>query len=525
MIYTVSIVIYLLALVGVGIYKTKMVKSSEDFMVAGRVLPWYILVGTLLATWMGSGSLFSGAGLGYRNGPAALWSSAGAWLGIALIYFIAKRIRNFGKITVPDIFEIRYGNFAAVLATITTVIAYTTIVSYQFRGGGKVLSMVSDGMISLDAGIIITAVFAISYTVLAGMFSVVYTDVVNGVLMAIGVLTALAVMVINIGGVDEMIQVADQAGKWSMFGNWAAERSGDISGPIIAISFFVPTMLLLMGDANMYQRIFSAKDGGSAKKAVFFWVIGVVLLESSISFLGLTGSVAADKGLLPNLVHNEQQVVILESMSAGTDPLPSDLLAARQSGSESVIPAIAIHGGLPLIIGLILVSTMMAIIVSTADSFLLIPATNLTRDVYQKHINNNATEKQIILVSRVFVLILGFIAFMLVSQFKTVLNAAFTAYNIYGASLTPSLLAAFLWKRATKEGAVASIIAGASVTILWTYILPQWSGFYLLHPMLQELTYPAAGLSIAILIIVSLLTPAPSKDVYAQFFNDRSRMS
>ena len=68
MIYTVSIAIYLLALVGVGIYKTKMVKSSEDFMVAGRILPWYILVGTLLATWMGSGSLFSGAGLGYRNG-------------------------------------------------------------------------------------------------------------------------------------------------------------------------------------------------------------------------------------------------------------------------------------------------------------------------------------------------------------------------------------------------------------------------------------------------------------------------
>jgi len=524
MIYTVSIAIYLFVLVGIGIYKTKMVKSSEDFMVAGRILPWYILVGTLLATWMGSGSLFSGAGLGYRNGPAALWSSAGAWLGIALIYFIAKRIRNFGKITVPDIFEIRYGNFAAVLATITTVIAYTTIVSYQFRGGGKVLSMVSDGMISLEAGIIITAVFAISYTVLAGMFSVVYTDVVNGVLMTIGVLTALAVMIINIGGLGEMVQIADQAGKWSMFGNWAAERSGDISGPIIAMSFFVPTMLLLMGDANMYQRIFSAKDGGSAKKAVFFWVIGVVILESSISFLGLTGSVAAEKGLLPDLVQNEQQVVFLEAMKTGSAPLPSDFLSARQSGSESVIPAIAIHGGLPLIIGLILVSTMMAIIVSTADSFLLIPATNLTRDVYQKHINTSASEKQIILVSRALVLILGLIAFLLVSQFKTVLNAAFTAYNIYGASLTPSLLAAFLWKRATKEGAVASIMTGASITIIWTYFLPNWIGFNNLNPFLQELTYPAAGLSILVLIVVSLLTPAPKKESYEQFFNDSNKI-
>lgn len=520
MIYTVSIAIYLFALVGVGLYKTKMIKNSEDFMVAGRVLPWYILVGTLLATWMGSGSLFSGAGLGYRNGPAALWSSAGAWLGIALIYFIAKRIRNFGKITVPDIFEIRYGRFAALLATIITVIAYTTIVSYQFRGGGKVLEMVSNGMISLELGIIITAVFAISYTVLAGMFSVVYTDVINGVLITIGVLAALVFMLINIGGIEEMVQIADQAGKWSMFGNWSAERTGDISGPIIALSFFVPTMLLLMGDANMYQRIFSAKDGGSAKKAVFFWVVGVVILESSISFLGLTGSIAAEQGIMPDIVQNEQEIVIRNAEILGLSPSEGELLSARQSGSESVIPAIAIHGGLPLIIGLILVSTMMAIIVSTADSFLLIPATNLTRDVYQKYINKNATEKKVIFISRMLILFLGLIAFLLVSQFKTVLDAAFTAYNIYGASLTPALLAAFLWKRATKEGAVASILTGSSITIIWTYFLPHWSGFKNLHPFLQELTYPAAGLSIFALIVVSLFTYPPPKKVLSQFFND-----
>jgi len=510
MTYLSGIILYLFALVAVGIYKIRSVKNSEDFMVAGRVLPWYILVGTLLATWMGSGSLFSGAGLGYRNGLAGLWSSGGAWLGIALIYFISKRIRNFGKVTVPDIFEARYGQLAAVLATITTVVAYTTIVSYQFRGGGKVLSMVSDGMVSLETGIIITAVFAISYTVLAGMFSVVYTDVVNGVLMAIGTIGALIFLYLKIGGLTEIITVAESAGKWQWFGNWAAERTGDISGPIIAISFFVPTMLLLMGDANMYQRIFSARDGGSAKKAVFFWIIGVVVLESVISMLGLTGAVAATKGIIPDLVA-EAQVGLTD---------PGALLEARQSGSESVIPAIARYAGLPLILGLLLVSTMMAIIVSTADSFLLIPATNLTRDVYLRYINTTATEKQILLISRGLVLILGLIAFLLVSQFKTVLNAAFTAYNIYGTSITPALLAAFLWKRATKEGAVASIITGASVTIIWTYFLPSWSGFSEMHPFLQELTYPAAGLSILALVGGSLMTKAPDKESLAQFFND-----
>ena len=512
MTYLSGIIIYLCALIAVGIYKIRSVKNSEDFMVAGRTLPWYILVGTLLATWMGSGSLFSGAGLGYRNGLAGLWSSGGAWLGIALIYFITRRIRNFGMVTVPDIFEARYGQVAAILATITTVVAYTTIVSYQFRGGGKVLSMVSDGMVSLEAGIIITAVFAISYTVLAGMFSVVYTDVVNGVLMTIGTIGALIFLYFKVGGMGEIITVAESAGKWQWFGNWAAERTGDISGPIIAISFFVPTMLLLMGDANMYQRIFSAKDGNSAKKAVFFWIIGVVVLESVISMLGLTGAVAVSKGIIPDLVANAQ--------AGDTEPTAAALLEARQAGSESIIPAIARYAGLPMILGLLLVSTMMAIIVSTADSFLLIPATNLTRDVYSRYINPGASEKQILLISRGLVLGLGIIAFLLVSQFKTVLNAAFTAYNIYGTSITPALLAAFLWKRATKQGAIASIITGASVTIIWTYFLPDWDGFTSLNPFLQELTYPAAGLSVLALVVGSLLTPAPPPESLKQFFDD-----
>ena len=170
-IYLAFTLTYLLVLVGVGVYKTRAVKDSDDFMVAGRTLPWYILVGSLLATWIGSGSLFSGAGLGYRYGPASLWSSGGAWLGIVLVFFIARRIRNFGKVTIPDIFRARYGPAAAHLAMITTVIAYMTIVSYQFRGGGKVLSIITEGAITPETGIVITAIFAVAYTVLAGMFS------------------------------------------------------------------------------------------------------------------------------------------------------------------------------------------------------------------------------------------------------------------------------------------------------------------------------------------------------------------
>jgi len=552
--YLIAILVYLLALVGVGVYKTKAVKDSEDFMVAGRSLPWYVLVGTLLATWIGSGSLFSGAGLGYRNGVASLWSSGGAWLGIVAVFFIARRIRNFGKVTIPDIFQARYGSPAAVLATITTVIAYLTIVSYQFKGGGKVLSIVTEGAVDPSTGIIITAVFAITYTVLAGMFSVVYTDVVNGVLMTFGTLAALFWIVDAVGGADEVVAAAQAAGKWSMWGNWSAERTTGISGPVLAMSFFVPTMLLLLGDANMYQRIFSARDGGSARKAVFFWVIGVFILESAVGFLGLTGSVAADKGVISPIVQQAEDAKIeqLRTEARGAnkekDPFSPEQIdaalllldgphgsnfsasdegeevqeaalsiqKARKSGSEGIIPAIALK--LPLLLGMLLVATMMAIIVSTADSFLLIPATNLTRDVYQR-IRPGAEERTVLLISRVLVLVLGGVALLLVSQFETVLDAAFTAYNIYGASIAPALLAAFLWKRATLTGAVGSILCGAGVTILWTYGGLDTSSF---HPFLQEPTFPAALSSIGALVIGSLVTPAPPKEVWGRFFEEGS---
>lgn len=483
--------LYLLALIGVGVWKARRVKDSDDFMVAGRTLPWWVLVGTLLATWIGNGSLFGGAGLGYRNGLSGLWSSAGAWLGILLVFFIARRVRNLGQVTVPDILEERYGRGASTLGTITTVIAYLTIVSYQFKGGGKILEIVTEGGIDAGTGIVLTAIFAVLYTVLAGMLSVVYTDVVNGVIMTFGVLLALAWMLSATGGLGEVLDTAAAMGKGDLFGHWAAESDSGASGPVVAISFFVPTALLLLGDANVYQRIFSARNAGTARKAVAVWVVGVVLLESSISLLGLTGSVAGEQGIMPNLGE------------MGKD------------ATETVIPTLALHV-LPTGLGMLLVATMLAIVVSTADSFLLVPATNLTRDVYQQYLKPGATGDEIVRVSRILVLALGVVAYLLVDQFPTILSAAYTAYLIYGTSITPALLAAFLWRRATRQGAIASILTGTAVTLLWTFGLDT-SGF---HPILAEVTFPATTLSVLALVGVSLSTAAPSPASLDKFFNE-----
>ena len=247
-----AVLLYLSILVLVGGFRSRRVKTGDDFLVAGRTLPARVLVFTLLATWVGSGSLFAGAGLGYRAGFPALWQSAGAWVGIALIYFIAPRVRRIAQYTVPDILELRYGATARVLGTITTVLAYGTIAAYQFRGGGRLLGLIAG--VDPDTGALITMVFCVVFTSLAGMLSIAYLDVGNGILMTVGVTLAVVFLVGDAGGLGASLG-ALRPDQVSLFGTLGLQGS---------MALFLPTLFLLLGEANMYQKFFSARADGAA---------------------------------------------------------------------------------------------------------------------------------------------------------------------------------------------------------------------------------------------------------------------
>jgi SSS family solute:Na+ symporter/sodium/proline symporter len=180
--------VYPLILIGVSLWRSRQVKSHEDFMVAGRSVPVIFLVGTLVATWIGSGSLFGGAGLAFRSGISMLWFSFGAWVGLVVAYFIAGRVRRIAQYTVPDLLEQRYNPAARILGTVAIILAYVTIAAYQFRGGGWILSIVTDGAITPTQGMYITAAAIIVFTTLAGMVSIVTVDIFNGIIITLGVL-------------------------------------------------------------------------------------------------------------------------------------------------------------------------------------------------------------------------------------------------------------------------------------------------------------------------------------------------
>lgn len=473
MTYLITILVYMVFLFAFGLRVAKKLKKKEDFLVAGRTLTAPILVGTLLATWIGSGDIFSVSDLSYNHGYSSLIGSSGGWLGIIIVFFIAGRVRRFGQFTVPDILEARYNHWARILATITTIIAYVTIVSYQFRGGGRVLNIITEGSIEIKTGIIIVASFVIVYTLLAGMLSVAYLDIFNGILMITAILIAVPFLIKQVGGL-EFIAANVTPRAHPILGNMSL---------LTAMGYFVPTLLLALGNANMYQRFFSAKSERDAKRSVIGWVIGVILIGVALQTLAVVGS-SYFKGL--------------------------------PAGEAGYIIIQVAYKGLPVVVGCGLMAAIMAIIISTANSFLLVPATNVVRDIYQRFINPDLPDKKMILFSRLVVVVLGILAYLLISFFPRILDAAYAAYTVYGAGITPALLAVFFWKRATIAGGVFSILGGMTTTIVWEVINKVQHGM----PFGIPAVYPALFCSVGLLVIVSLAGSKPSPEKWKPFFKE-----
>jgi SSS family solute:Na+ symporter len=469
--YVITIIGYLVILLTVGVLVSHRVKTKEDFLVAGRTLTAPILVGTLLATWIGSGDIFSVADLSYHHGYSSLIGSAGGWLGFVIVYFIAGRVRKFGQFTVPDILEARYNKWARLLATIVTIIAFITIVSYQLRGGGWVINIISNGAISAQTAMIIMTVFIILYTLTAGMLSVAYMDIINGIIIILGVLITIPFL-IKAGGGVEQISMNVTPRQDSFLGNMTL---------LVALGYFFPTFLLALSNANMYQRFFSAKDSREAKKSVVGFLIGAVILGVAIQSLAVIGS-----SLFKGLSITESGKIILK----------------------------VAHEGVPVVIGCVLMASIVAIIVSTANSFLLVPATNIMRDIVQRFIKPDISDRSMVLGTRLTLIILGISAFGLIGFFPRVLQAAYAAYTIYGAGLTPAILATFFWKRATPAAGVTSILAGFLVTIGWE-IARRFIGDL---PFGLPAVYPALLCSVFLLIVVSLFGKKPDKEKWQPFF-------
>ena len=471
--YAVVLAIITVTLLGVSLGRLNKTKTKADYLVAGRSLPAFVLIFTLLSSWIGSGSLLGGAENAYKHGFAALWQSAGGWAGLLLIYFIAPRARKFAQFTIPDLLEARYNQTARVLGVIAILFTYTAITSYQFIGGGDILHLIFPGTITANLGKYIIAAFVIVFTAIAGMSSVAYMDVVIGLLATVSMIVSLPVLIHLAGGISG-VQAALPATHFQVLGDLTLAQG---------LELFLPTCLLMLGNQSMYQKFFSAKSEKDASRAVIGWFIGAIILETVIVGIAVTGSALFRTGE----VHDH----------------PREILA--YSGMNA----------LPTWLGVFLVGAIFAKIISTANNYLFSPATNLVNDVFVRYIEPGASNKRVLIVSRLMVVLLGLWALYQSLHTESVLKKSLYAYTIYSAALTPVILAAFFWKRTTATAAVISIAAGTLVTVTWD------SAFIHGHvPAIladRDAIFPALLTSLFSLIVVSLITPRPSAAQLAPF--------
>jgi SSS family solute:Na+ symporter/sodium/proline symporter len=471
--YVAVLAVIVVALLAVAIYRTFLVKTKADYLVAGRSLPAVVLVLTLLTSWIGAGSLFAGAENAYRNGFAALWLAAGGWLGLLLIYFIAPRARRFAQFTLPDLLEVRYNQAARVLGTIAILFAYVGITSYQFKGGGNVLHLIFPDSVTPEMGTYLIAAFVILTTALAGMSSVAYMDVAIGSLVTVICVIATPMLFFKAGGWAGLHAALPET-HFQVLGNFTLVR---------AFEFLVPTLLLMLGNQVMYQKFFSARSEKDARLSVVGWILGTVLLETLIVAIAVFGSALYPTGEV-----------------------------ARQP--YEIIPYTARHG-LPALMGALLLGAVFAKVISTASNYLFSPASNLVEDVFVRYIAPGASNKRVLIVSRLAVVLLGCWALYQAIYAPSILEKMLWAYTIYGAALTPVVLAAFYSKRVTAWGAVAAIGAGTVVTLGWD--VPGVRSHF--PPILaqRDAIFPALFVAVAAMIVVSLFTPKPSPKQLAQF--------
>ncbi len=483
--YVIVLAIIVVALMAVAIYRTSLVKTKADYLVAGRSLPAIVLVLTLLTSWIGAGSLFAGAENAYKNGFAALWQPAGGWLGLLLIYFIAPRARKFAQFTLPDLLEARYNQTARVLGTIAILFAYVGITSYQFKGGGDVLHLIFPDYVSSQLGTYIIAAFVIVSTALAGMSSVAYMDVAIGSLVTVICIIAAPYLLMQAGGWGALHQQLPPA-YFEVLGNYRMAHGVQQSvgmGLIRALEFLVPTMLLMLGNQVMYQKFFSAKSEKDARVSVIGWIIGTLILETLIVAIAVFGRALYPTGEVA--------------------------LHPRE-----IIPYTARHG-LPAFMGALLLGAVFAKVISTASNYLFSPATNLVNDVFVRYMAPNASNKRVLIVSRLAVVLLGIWALYQAVYAESILQKMLWAYTIYSAALTPVVLAAFYWRRVTAWGAVAAIGSGTVVTLLWD--VPAVKAIFPTILADRDAIFPALFVAVIAMIVVSLFTRAPSEAQLAQF--------
>ena len=485
MTYAIVFVIYILVMLGIGFFFANKNENMSDYILGGRSLNVWVASLSAQASDM-SGWLLTGLpGLAYISSfgsQEAIWTAIGLAFGTYLNWlFVAKRLRQYTEIsgnalTMPDYFEHRFKDKSRILRIITALfilIFFLIYTSSAFVTSAKLFQTVFG--LSYTSGLIIGAVIVVLYTCFGGFKAVCWTDLFQGIMMFIAIIVIPITVIKRIGGLEQTIEIV----------NITHSGAFDIIPNGSNISWFVVITGLgwglgYFGQPHILARFMAIRSSKEVRPARIIAMIWVIV---SLAFAIMVGIVGVAYFKVP-LAEGAHETIFMELSKELFHP----------------------------IIASILLSAILAATMSTCDSQLLVTASAISEDVYKSFIKPSATDKELINISRITVIIVAFIAtFIALNPNSSIFGLVSYAWAGFGSAFGPTILLSLYWKRMTKKGAIFGILSGGLTAIIWI-ILKKFGGIFQIYEIV-----PGFIISIIVIVIISLLDKEPEQEIKEEF--------
>lgn len=494
----ITILAYMGMMVVIGAVFSKKNSSVGDFYLGGRKLGPIVTAMSAEASDMSSWLLMGLPGVAYLTGGAeAGWTAIGLAIGTYLNWLIvAKRLRVYSQkcsaITIPDFISNRYRDSKKILMGITALIILIFFVPYTasgFSACGKLFSSLFGW--DYHAAMIISAVIIIAYTCTGGFLAASFTDLIQSIVMTLALISIVIFGINSAGGFDNVIDNAkDISGYFSLSHIHNTETGGSDKYSALTIASLLAWGLGYFGMPHILLRFMAIEDRKKIKTSRRIASVWVVISMAIAIFIGFIGNKLTAIGKIDQLDAADSERVVIK---------------LAQYMSEH-------HTGLAVIAGLVFAG-ILACTMSTSDSQLLAASSSMSENILKGVFGVKLSDKQSMMVARGVLLIIAILGVILAwDKDSSVFRVVSFAWAGFGATFGPVMLTALFWKRSNKYGAIAGLISGAVMVFAWKFGISKLGGAFAIYELL-----PAFITATVFIIAVSLLTPAPEKEVTEEF--------
>lgn len=488
----ISIVVYLVAMLAIGIVCSKRNNTVDDFYLGGRKLGPVVTAMSAEASDMSSWLLMGLPGVAYLTGVAdAGWTAIGLAVGTYFNWLIvARRLRNYsahiGAITIPDFFTNRYKEQKHILTAMAALIIIIFFVPYTasgFAACGKLFATIFG--VDYHVAMIISAIVIVGYTATGGFTAASTTDLVQSIIMSIALIVVLIFGVNQAGGMEAVIDNASKIpGYISMTETFNPETGQSSAYSALTIASTFAWGLGYFGMPHILLRFMAIESDKKIKTSRRIATVWVVISMGVAVFIGVVGS-----GMVAN-----------NTMGA---------LADKETIIVEIANLLSQHGILPALIAGVILAGILASTMSTADSQLLAASSGISENILGGLFGIKLSSKSKMIVARLTLIVISVIGVILAwNENSSVFKIVSFAWAGFGASFGPVMLLALFWKRSNKYGAIAGMIAGAVMVFLWKYYIAGLADILNIYELL-----PAFLFGLLVNVIVSLCTPAPDKEI------------